>query len=90
MMISLIKGPLGKIALENGWAEKHQLTRMEHDIRKWGKHPDAFFANIHVEVWDGSERDSFEFDGFLGNVQDQYNGKQAVFFHKNLIPVFSL
>ena len=50
MAISLLEGPLGEAIAENGWAEEAEVERLKEGIREWGEHPDAFFANVHVEV----------------------------------------
>lgn len=50
IMISLLEGPLGQMILDKKWTEEATINRMKKDIRKWGEHPDAFFANVHVEV----------------------------------------
>jgi hypothetical protein len=48
--ISLLDGPFGRDIVNNGWADRATVERLKEDIRKWGEHPDAFFANVHVEV----------------------------------------
>jgi ubiquinone/menaquinone biosynthesis C-methylase UbiE len=48
--ISLLDGPLGRAVLENGWGDESTVARLKQSIRAWGEHPDAFFANVHVEV----------------------------------------
>ncbi len=50
IMLQLLEGPLGRDALEHGWAEPGDLERLAAPIRAWGAHPDAFFSNVHVEV----------------------------------------
>jgi SAM-dependent methyltransferase len=50
LTVGLLDGPLGRAALDNGWADEHGLDRMKDGIRTWADHPDAFFANLHVEV----------------------------------------
>jgi SAM-dependent methyltransferase len=48
--VALLDGPLGQAIVENGWADQATVERLKEGIRAWGQHPDAFFANIHVEV----------------------------------------
>lgn len=48
--ISLLDGALGRDILGNGWADKPTVKRLKASIRAWAEHPDAFFANVHVEV----------------------------------------
>jgi hypothetical protein len=48
--IFLLDGPLGQDILENGWADGAAIERLKRSILEWGEHPDAFFANVHVEV----------------------------------------
>ena len=48
--ISLLEGPLGRAILEKGWGDGPTVERLKETIRAWGEHPDAFFANVHVEV----------------------------------------
>jgi ubiquinone/menaquinone biosynthesis C-methylase UbiE len=48
--ISLLDGPFGRDILEKGWADQHTVEQLKESIRAWGEHPDAFFANVHVEV----------------------------------------
>lgn len=48
--VNLLDGPFGRAILENGWADQPTLDRLKESIQEWGKHPDAFFANLHVEV----------------------------------------
>lgn len=50
IMHTLLDGPLGTTCVENGWADESTMARMREDIQEWGEHPDAFFANVHVEV----------------------------------------
>lgn len=51
----LLNGPFGQAVLDNGWADRATVERLKESIRAWGEHPDAFFANVHVEVvgWKG-------------------------------------
>jgi ubiquinone/menaquinone biosynthesis C-methylase UbiE len=46
----LLDGPLGRDAVANGWADRPTIERLKESIRAWAEHPDAFFANVHVEV----------------------------------------
>jgi ubiquinone/menaquinone biosynthesis C-methylase UbiE len=48
--IYLLDGPLGRDVLDKGWADRPTLGHLKESIREWGEHPDAFFANVHVEV----------------------------------------
>lgn len=48
--ISLLDGPFGRDIVENGWVDRSMVERIKENIREWGDHPDAFFANVHVEV----------------------------------------
>jgi SAM-dependent methyltransferase len=48
--VFLLEGPFGWAILENGWGDEAKVARLKESIREWGEHPDAFFANVHVEV----------------------------------------
>ncbi len=48
--ISLLDGPFGRDIVDNGWADQYTVEQLKESIREWGEHPDAFFANVHVEV----------------------------------------
>jgi ubiquinone/menaquinone biosynthesis C-methylase UbiE len=48
--ISLLDGPLGRDALSNGLADEPTLEHIKATVLAWAEHPDAFFANVHVEV----------------------------------------
>jgi ubiquinone/menaquinone biosynthesis C-methylase UbiE len=48
--VSLLDGPFGEKILENGWADEATVAWLKQSIRDWANHPDAFFANVHVEV----------------------------------------
>jgi ubiquinone/menaquinone biosynthesis C-methylase UbiE len=48
--VSLLDGPFGRDIVKNGWADRATVKRLKESIREWGNHPDAFFANVHVEV----------------------------------------
>jgi ubiquinone/menaquinone biosynthesis C-methylase UbiE len=48
--ISLLDGPFGRDIVEKEWVEMSVVERLKENIREWGEHPDAFFANVHVEV----------------------------------------
>jgi len=50
IMRGLLDGPVGELSLERGWADADDLARMDAAIEDWGADPDAFFANVHVEV----------------------------------------
>lgn len=58
MTMSLLEGSLGRDIVENGWADRRGIDRLKEHIRVWAEHPDAFFANVHVEVigWKPEER----------------------------------
>jgi SAM-dependent methyltransferase len=53
--VSLLDGPFGRAIVENGWADSRVVMHLKESIRAWAEHPDAFFANVHVEViaWKG-------------------------------------
>jgi ubiquinone/menaquinone biosynthesis C-methylase UbiE len=46
----LLDGPFGRDALDKGWADEPTLEHLKESIQEWAEHPDAFFANVHVEV----------------------------------------
>lgn len=48
--VSLLDGPFGRDLIDRGWAECSTVEHLKEGIREWGEHPDAFFANVHVEV----------------------------------------
>jgi ubiquinone/menaquinone biosynthesis C-methylase UbiE len=48
--VSLLDGPLGMTALREGWADQSLLDRVKASILAWSDHPEAFFANVHIEV----------------------------------------
>ncbi|MFN2289866.1 MAG: methyltransferase domain-containing protein [Anaerolineae bacterium] len=48
--VFLLDGPLGRDAVERGWADEATIERLKEGIQAWAEHPDAFFANVHVEV----------------------------------------
>ncbi len=48
--VFLLDGPFGRDIVANGWGDQALVERMKAGIREWGEHPDAFFANVHVEV----------------------------------------
>lgn len=48
--VSLLDGPFGRDIVDNGWADRATVNLLKKSIRDWGEHPDAFFANVHVEV----------------------------------------
>jgi ubiquinone/menaquinone biosynthesis C-methylase UbiE len=50
LTIDLLDGPLGGAALAFGWADRATIGRLKESIRAWSNHPDAFFANVHIEV----------------------------------------
>lgn len=58
--LSLLDGPLGTDMVESGAADRDTIERLKTTVRAWAEQPDAFFANIHVEVigWkSGKNRD---------------------------------
>ncbi|MFN2195170.1 MAG: methyltransferase domain-containing protein [Anaerolineales bacterium] len=48
--LALLEGSFGRDIVRKGWADDSMIARLEDAIREWGEHPDAFFANVHVEV----------------------------------------
>lgn len=48
--LSLLDGAFGRDIVNKGWVDEPTVERLKENIREWGEHPDAFFANIHVEV----------------------------------------
>jgi SAM-dependent methyltransferase len=48
--VLLLDGPFGRDILDKGWADLATVEGLKETIRAWGEHPDAFFANVHVEV----------------------------------------
>lgn len=50
IMAFLLDGPLGAESIRTGRADRPTLERLKAAAREWGEHPDAFFANVHVEV----------------------------------------
>jgi SAM-dependent methyltransferase len=48
--MSLLEGSFGRDALTNDWVDLSTIERLKEAVREWGEHPDAFFANVHVEV----------------------------------------
>jgi len=46
----LLDGPLGRDAVDKGWADEPTIENLKESIRAWAEHPDAFFANVHIEV----------------------------------------
>lgn len=48
--VKLLDGPFGRAAVTCGWADQATLARLRDAILHWSEHPDAFFANLHVEV----------------------------------------
>jgi SAM-dependent methyltransferase len=48
--VALLDGPFGRAILEHAWADQAAVDRLRQSIQAWGRHPDAFFANIHIEV----------------------------------------
>jgi hypothetical protein len=49
-LIFLLDGPFGRDVVARGWAGKPTVEHLKESVRAWGEHPDAFFANVHVEV----------------------------------------
>ncbi|MEJ2679633.1 MAG: methyltransferase domain-containing protein [Gemmatimonadota bacterium] len=48
--ISLLEGPFGREILANDWVDLSTIERLKDAVQAWAEHPDAFFANVHVEV----------------------------------------
>jgi ubiquinone/menaquinone biosynthesis C-methylase UbiE len=48
--VFLLDGPFGRDIVDRGWADQAMVEHLKDSIRAWGVHPDAFFANVHVEV----------------------------------------
>ena len=48
--VALLDGPFGRAIVDNGWGDAATVGSLKMSIRAWGEHPDAFFANVHVEV----------------------------------------
>jgi SAM-dependent methyltransferase len=46
----LLEGPFGRDIVAHGWASRATVERLKDSIRAWAEHPDAFFANVHIEV----------------------------------------
>lgn len=46
----LLDGPFGRDIVAHGWADRATVGRLKEGIRAWAEHPDAFFANVHIEV----------------------------------------
>jgi hypothetical protein len=39
-----LRGPLGKLAVAQGWATSEELQQMAEALIAWGEAPDAFYA----------------------------------------------
>ena len=50
MMTALLDGPFGNAILTHDWAAADTIDYLKQGIRDWADDPDAFFANVHVEV----------------------------------------
>jgi len=50
IMVHLLNGSFGRDIVNNGWADEVTVERLRKGARQWGQNPDAFFANVHVEV----------------------------------------
>jgi hypothetical protein len=48
--LSLLDGPFGQDIVDRGWGDRSSVERLKESIREWAEHPDAFFANVHIEV----------------------------------------
>jgi ubiquinone/menaquinone biosynthesis C-methylase UbiE len=46
----LLDGPFGRDIVAHGWGDQAMVERLKDSIRAWAEHPDAFFANVHIEV----------------------------------------
>ncbi len=49
-MTRLLDGPVGAFARERGLLDEADIGPIREAIEAWGREPDAFFANVHVEV----------------------------------------
>jgi hypothetical protein len=45
-----LEGLFGRDIVDKGWGDEATVERLKASIQAWGEHPDAFFANVHVEV----------------------------------------
>ena len=50
MMLQLLNGSFGRTIVDSGWADELTVERLRIGVQEWGQHPDAFFANVHVEA----------------------------------------
>lgn len=50
MMLSLLDGPFGDAIRAHNWADGDTIDFIRQGIHTWADNPDAFFANVHVEV----------------------------------------
>ncbi len=50
IMSGLIDGPFGRAVLASGSAGHATLDRLKSSLARWARHPDSFFANLHIEV----------------------------------------
>jgi SAM-dependent methyltransferase len=48
--LKLLNGPFGRDVVARGWADEGTVAWLKERVQAWGEHPDAFFANVHVEV----------------------------------------
>jgi SAM-dependent methyltransferase len=48
--LDLLEGPFGRDLARWGWVTQAELDRLREGVEEWRHHPDAFFANVHVEV----------------------------------------
>lgn len=48
--LSLLDGPFGRDVVANGMVNAETIDGLKDTMREWANHPDAFFANVHVEV----------------------------------------
>ncbi len=48
--LALLEGPLGQAIRAQGWGDQAEIERVQAAIQAWADNPDAFFANLHIEV----------------------------------------
>jgi hypothetical protein len=46
----LLDGPFGRQIVDSGLTDGAAVESLKASVSEWGEHPDAFFANVHVEV----------------------------------------
>jgi SAM-dependent methyltransferase len=50
LMVSLLDSAFGRDIVRNGWGDDQVVRHLKKMLQAWGEHPDAFFANVHIEV----------------------------------------